>query len=542
MADTTYKELKLKQQNLSQEILKKKNATQTYKDIVEDSSTSDKDRKKYKEMYDASIAETKDLEKQSSEIKKDIDKSLGKISVEQVKKQYDALKKELDIQLDPASKKAESIQKKIDALVPKYQEAYSKAVGTRVSASVAKGELTGSGASTFGEPSVDNAITPAPTPVQTQTTPAVNKPAVAKKPDTTKLPALGWDEGNNPPGQKQTPAEGGLVFDVPGQAKPIQGPGIIEAGNASKANALEEAAKALDLTGTLFEHVPSLKNLLDQYVKNGWTNARFLQELRNDTWYKKNSSEIKQRYVQLYNYQDLVASGQADGSTDYEKQIEKLKADITNKARQMGSGLASDPAAVQRAAENMYITNTAIDDALTTNIIAAAIRPIGSTIGGKPTQGYSGKALQDYQTIQAAAKANGFKVSDIIPGGTNEQQVLQGIATGAIDVNRIAQDARKLAAQGQPQYVRDLLGQGYNLDQVYAPYRKVMGTVLEVNPDQIDLNDPLLRTAITDKGDMNLYDFKKAMRADNRWQYTEQAKTDVSQAALTVLKDFGFQG
>jgi hypothetical protein len=38
----------------------------------------------------------------------------------------------------------------------------------------------------------------------------------------------------------------------------------------------------------------------------------------------KNSKEIKQRYIQLYNYRDLVATGQATGSTDYEKQIADL--------------------------------------------------------------------------------------------------------------------------------------------------------------------------------------------------------------------------
>ena len=310
----------------------------------------------------------------------------------------------------------------------------------------------------------------------------------------------------------------------------------------AKAAGLNQAA-ALDLAGTLFEHVDSLKILLDNYVKQGWSNTRFLQELRNDAWYKKNSAEIKARYTQLYNYQDLVASGQADGSTDYEKQINTLKDQITKKAREMGSGLASDPAAIQRAAENMYITNTGIDDALTTNILASAIRPIGSTIAGKPTEGYSGKALQDYQTLQGIAKSNGFSMADIIPGGSNEQQVLQNIAMGAIDVNRIAQDARRLAAQGQPQYVRDLLGQGYNLDQVYAPYRQTMANILEIgDPNQIDLNDPTLRMAISDKGDMNLYDFKKALRQDNRWQYTDTAKQEVSTAALSVLRDFGFQG
>jgi hypothetical protein len=135
----------------------------------------------------------------------------------------------------------------------------------------------------------------------------------------------------------------------------------------------------------------------------------------------------------------------------------------------------------------MYITNVGIDDAMTTDFIAAAIRPIGGTIGGVGTEGYSGQALKDYQAIQSIARANGFRVKDIIPGGMNEQQVLQGIATGKLDANRIEQDARKLAAQGQPQYVRDLLGQGYNLDQVYAPYRQTMANLLEINADEIDL-------------------------------------------------------
>jgi hypothetical protein len=302
------------------------------------------------------------------------------------------------------------------------------------------------------------------------------------------------------------------------------------------------AGEDFALPETIFNNVPSLKRILDRYVKENWTPDKLRKAIRDDVWYRKNSSEIKARYVQLYNYRDLVATGQADGSTDYEKQISTLERQIADKARAMGSGIASDPAALRKAAENMYITNVGIDDAMTTDFIAAAIRPIGSTIGGKATEGYSGQALKDYQAIQDVARANGFSVKDIVPGGQSEQQVLQGIATGKIDPNRLAQDARKLAAQGQPQYVRDLLGQGYNLDQVFAPYRQTMANLLEINADQIDLNDPTLRTAITDKGDMNVYDFKRTLKADKRWQYTENAKSEVSDAALKVLRDFGFQG
>jgi hypothetical protein len=310
-----------------------------------------------------------------------------------------------------------------------------------------------------------------------------------------------------------------------------------------KDTALDIANQDFSLPETIFNNVPSLKRLLDRYVKEDWTPEKLRKEIRDDNWFRKNSAEIKARYVQLYNYQDLVKTGQANGSTDYEKQISTLERKLADKARTMGSGLASDPVALRKAAENMYITNVGIDDAMTTDFIAAAIRPITSTLGGKVTEGYSGQALKDYQDLQAVAKANGFKISDILPGKTTEQQVLQGLATGAIDANRLAQDARKLAAQGQPQYVRDLLGQGYNLDQVFAPYKNTMASILEIDdPNSIDLNDPTLRSAINDKGDMNIYDFKKLLKQDNRWQYTENAKKDVADSALQVLRDFGFQG
>lgn len=296
------------------------------------------------------------------------------------------------------------------------------------------------------------------------------------------------------------------------------------------------------LPEVIFNNVPSLKRILERYVAEDWTIDKLRKEIRDDVWFKKNSTEIRARYVQLYNYEDLVKSGQAQGTTNYEMQIAKIEANLKKRAAEIGSAAASDPVALEKAAKNLYITNRSEDTVYIDSFLAAAIKPIASMIGGKITEGYSGDALTNYNTLVKTARDNGFQISDILPGGANEQQILAGIANGSIDINRVKQDARKLAAQGQPQYVRDLLSQGYNLKDVFAPYRQVMGTVLDLNPEEIDLNDPLLRTAITDKGDMNLYDFRKALRQDSRWQYTEQAKADVSSAAFNVLRDFGFQG
>jgi hypothetical protein len=41
---------------------------------------------------------------------------------------------------------------------------------------------------------------------------------------------------------------------------------------------------------------------------------------------------------------------------------------------------------------------------------------------------------------------------------------------------------------------------------------------------------------------MNVFDFKKTLKKDSRWQYTENAKQEVSDMTLKILRDFGFQG
>ncbi len=302
----------------------------------------------------------------------------------------------------------------------------------------------------------------------------------------------------------------------------------------------------------MFSNVKSLGDLLDRYVnadsygKDGIADInQFIQLVKNDTWYRNNSEEIKARYLQKFNYDDLVKSGQAKGTTDYEMQIAKITNNLIKKARELGSAI--DEGQAKLIAEDLYIHNQDADDAVVTRRLVSGIRPIAGMIAGKVTEGYSGQALKNYQGLQELAKANGFNLTDILPRDVSgnpmtAENTLKGLALGEIDPTRIAQDVRKLAAVGQPQYVRDLLGQGYDLENIYAPYKRTMANILELDPSQIDLNDPTLRGAINEKGDMNIYDFQKALRKDSRWQYTKNAKDEVASSTLQVLRDFGFQG
>lgn len=309
--------------------------------------------------------------------------------------------------------------------------------------------------------------------------------------------------------------------------------------------ALALAKEKYNLPDIIFSNVKSLGKILEEYVNGKIDIDLFKQKVANDPWYRQNSTEIKARYLQKFNYDDLVKSGNAKGTTDYEQKIAQITNSLLTKARTIGSAL--DEGQAKLIAEDLYIHNQDADDAVVTRRLVSGIRPIAGMVGGRITEDFSGLALQNYQGLQKLAKQNGLRLENILPPGIDgkpatAEETLKRLALGEIDPTRLAQDVRKLAAVGQPQFVRDLLGQGINLDEIYSPYRRTMARVLELNEGQIDLMDPTLRMGINEKGDVNLYDYEKALRQDSRWQYTGDARQKVSDSALTVLRNFGFQG
>jgi hypothetical protein len=312
------------------------------------------------------------------------------------------------------------------------------------------------------------------------------------------------------------------------------------------ADAIALAIEKYNMPDIIFKNVGSLKTLLEKFVNNELTDEQFKREIELDPWYRSNSAEIKARYVQLFNYEDLVTQGRATGTTDYEQKINKIVRNIQAKARELnGVEIPDDQAKLM--AKDLYIYNLDNDPAVLTERLVRFIRPSAGMIGGVPTTGYGGQALQNYQALQAVAKANGMRIEDLLPRDAmgnpmTAEGTLEQLALGKIDINRIAQDARKLAALGQPDFVKDLLGQGYDLETIYSPYRNTMANILELDPNTISLSDAGLRMGISKEGDMNLYDYERALRNDGRWQYTQQARGEVADVALRVLRDFGFTG
>ena len=139
--------------------------------------------------------------------------------------------------------------------------------------------------------------------------------------------------------------------------------------------------------------------------------------------------------------------------------------------------------------------------------------------------------------LAKTAMANGLNINQF----ADASQWASRIAAGE-PIETFKQTIRNAAKLGLPDNVKNLVDQGIDLDTIYSPYKQTMASILEINPDSISLNDPTLRMGIASDKEMPLYEYQRALKKDPRWQYTNNAKEDVSNSVQKVLKDFGFMG
>lgn len=154
-------------------------------------------------------------------------------------------------------------------------------------------------------------------------------------------------------------------------------------------------------------------------------------------------------------------------------------------------------------------------------------------------EGPSGKYFVDFKEFAAR---NGIMLSDQASTDYANKAV-----AGKLDADTIYNTIRESAASAFPQ-LADKIKSGIDLKTLADPYIQSMSNILEVPYTAIDLFDPKIRGALSytlpdgKVATKSIYDFEKELRQDPRWQYTNNARESVSNAALKVLKDFGFQG
>jgi hypothetical protein len=232
-------------------------------------------------------------------------------------------------------------------------------------------------------------------------------------------------------------------------------------------------------------------------------------------------------------FNDFTAKLRSDkrfAGTIAEGGTKDLRQSIADRALALGVPLAE--------ADVDDITNNALSMGIgaSSSLVDKLIRAKFTYSPGKVIGGAAGGALGQ---LKATAAANGFDFDKQF--GTQAQTWLGKILQGE-SPDTFKNIIRQTAKLGLPEKVGALLDLGVDLDAIYSPYKNVMASVLEINPQTIGLDDKTLRSAIGPDKEMTIYDWERSLRKDPRWQYTNNARQEVSSIGLNVLQQLGFQG
>jgi hypothetical protein len=232
------------------------------------------------------------------------------------------------------------------------------------------------------------------------------------------------------------------------------------------------------------------------------------------TKFAKLDSDARSRYVTRLENSDLYKQGLKNWLIGVKKQL-----------KQQGSTLTD------QQLEDYYIRGidetTILDEALS----GAKFEP-GKT---------GGTQANNYNELLRVATANGISTT-LLPkvlGFDTIDQVVKELQTGA-SIEDFNQKIRNYAKAAVPEWAKKLIDQGNDLTDIISPYRATMADELELPFTSIDVTDANIQNALS--SNMSLAEMRKQLRQDTRWQYTDKARESVSNAALKVLRDFGFQG
>lgn len=264
-----------------------------------------------------------------------------------------------------------------------------------------------------------------------------------------------------------------------------------------------------------------LKALFQRAVSKQLTPQRFVAELRNLPWFKT-KSESARKYIIL----------KTADPAEYKNQVAKLRSHITDVyGKATGTGLGNTLAGTLTNLALMEgWSDEQLNDHITDSVDWTKLL-VENRIGGA--------GAQIAQAARAQGLAQGVRLSDRWLA-----QSVEAVIDGNNTVEGVQEQINEIAKSHYPAFASQIDG-GQTLSQLTEGYKQSAATVLELNPNQVDVFDSNIQKAIGNTNaagapvPLNLNQFEDMLRQDDRWQYTKNAKESLLGAGQGVLKSFG---
>lgn len=267
---------------------------------------------------------------------------------------------------------------------------------------------------------------------------------------------------------------------------------------------------------------PELKHIFAQAVKNTWSADRFVAALRNTDWFKTHSANVR----------NAIASKTSDPA-EWKSKVDQMYATVQDEWGKLFGG-AKPPTQLRKWAETAQTLGWS-EPELVQHMVGAV--NFKSTMTQKEL---GGTAAETRAQLQQLSAQYGVGLGNYFVNH-NVQRVLDGSDTiGAVQAR-----IRDLAKQQYTAFA-DRLDAGETMQSIADPYIQKMADTLEINPNQVKLTDANIQKALTFKdpktgkvAPMNLADFGDMIRADPRWQYTDNARQAVASVVNGLAQQWG---
>ena len=299
-----------------------------------------------------------------------------------------------------------------------------------------------------------------------------------------------------------------------------------DAANAANIAAIEAAAEATSDTGVataisygiseaLLAAYPELQAVYSLF-KQG-KSAAALEALYKTDYYKNLSPTVKSRSKLKLEQPGVYA----DSFDKYKLQAKK---------RLTSTGIKIDDATLNQLAQQAY------DQGLDDNQFDVLLQTSGKILG------YGGQTLGTVSDLQSYSRA--FGVDNMFNKAYWDSQSAE-LAIGNTTPEDIQANIREVAASAYPSYAESIR-KGVSVDALASAYKASYSSILEVDPDSVDYNNPRLRRALQyidpktgQPGVMPIWQFEKELRSAPEWEYTNNARDTIDSLTLRVFRDMG---
>jgi hypothetical protein len=232
-------------------------------------------------------------------------------------------------------------------------------------------------------------------------------------------------------------------------------------------------------------------------------------------YYLKLGRTAAARYVTSKNQPDVYAADEAAYISEQTNRLFKL-------------GVRVDDAELIDLLKKAYSGNLTISQ-LDASIAAS------NSFGGK----FGGTILTSIQEFKNLARSYGLSYTE-----AKYNQWGADLFANKITDSEIEEAIKTESASKYPAFA-DKIMKGVTMDALASSYKSSMASILSLDADSIGYDDPTLNKALQYIGpdgkpvSKPLWEFESDLRADPRWQFTDNARDTVDSLQYKVLKDWG---